>query len=232
MNNLTKWLQNWLALWINEQWKDISGNWNNATVIGATPIRLINDREWYSIVNWAWWTPANQYLSLTNSASLSPWTWDFTINIWFNTTDSRSYANRFLVTKYNSSNTNNTYQVYMTTSQYISWYYRDWSWNAISVTWTSAINDWKWHMVSSVRIWTTMYLYLDSRLIWSNTNASIWNIDTNSAGSYTFIWAYWTTTSVWNLDNAYSWKLLSPKIFSRGLSATEIQMLYYWTFIK
>ena len=179
-----------------------------------------------SLTNDATTSAASSCISLANSASLSPGTGNFSISLWYKTSDTRTGAHYFL-TKYNSSATNNVYFLLEAeTTKYIQAFFRDGEGDGVAMNSTKAYNDGNWHHIVSVRNGTTGYLYIDGILITSTTNASMSNINTDSAGSYLWLGTYSTGTSPGQRAQSFTGNIDDVSIFSRALTSDEIYSLY------
>ena len=134
--------------------------------------------------------------SVANQTWLSPNFGNFTLSIWFLTSDTRTLSAKYLMIKYNNAAQNNVYFINLTTVYGIQGYYRDNSGNAVTVSYGSGLNDGKWHHVAWVRNGTTGLMYLDGKFVGSNTNSlMVQIINTNNAAAHLWIGIYSNSTS-------------------------------------
>jgi len=219
--NIPKQLQNWLVLWLDSNGKDLSGNWNNGTLVNSpTKVRVLqNDGLSYN--------GSTQYIN-TNFSALS--TNSFTLNTWFKT--STAQVNGLLFWTYSASTTVFFWQdTNWDWLHKLSFYLRDS--NGVQTAQDSTcnsnvMNDGKYHMatLSVNRSDNIVTQYFD----WVLTNTISKTFTWNFTNWYTRL-VWWYNWSGWQLPD-YTWYCINPMIWNRALSQTEIEMLYISTFIK
>ncbi|EKE29485.1 MAG: laminin G [uncultured bacterium (gcode 4)] len=161
-----------------------SGNKTMVTTGNATQLWKFN-RAWY-------FNGTNSYLNLPNSSDFDMWTWDFSIDFWFNTTNVGADQTMLFMNWASSTYasvlvkmTNRKLLLLMSTSG--AW------WNQISTS--SDLIQNQWYHVAVVRKTWTVALYLDGAQVGTASIASQLYL-----GGITYVWAlnYWTVQQFFN----------------------------------
>ncbi len=213
-------LRDWLVLDLNEQWQDLSWNWNHWTLVWSPTVV----RQWKA--KGLSYNGSNQYTSVPNSASLSLQTLTISMFIklnWTSTLEQNPIRKDTVTTRHlrgftiSANSRNLSAQMYNWTN-YLSTSYTltDWIWTHIAMT-----ISWSWWI---------MKFYVNWNKIW--WDISLWTFTAPSS----ILWI-WATIENWvwpNFANHFKWQIFNPRIWSRVLSAKEIEQLYYstkWNFI-
>jgi len=186
-----------------------SGNGDSGTVIGAI---LTSDR--YGNANSAYYLDGvDDYITIPASSEVSSNN-DFTISLWFQTTDAWAYILDERV-PYERG-----YGLTISGDPIgFSFGVQDGIANGNSVFPQIAVNNGKWHNVIAVRKGTTLYLYVDGNLLDSKTGTLI-NI--GSANTINIGKRYTNTAA----EAYYDGIIDDLRIYNRALSDSEIQTLY------
>lgn len=200
-------LNNLISYWkADTNWSFPDAHWsNNWTINGAT-----YTASWK--INWAYdldWI--NDNITVANNANLDLWTWDFTINFWFNATslaDNDNFisdyttANRWWYIHINSAN------------QAVRLVTYDWVWITNVASADSYLSTWVWTMLTCIRSWTNHYIYKNW---WSEVSAS-WTSRNLSNAQF----------EIWTLEgsNFYDWDIDEIWIWNTAITADQLAALY------
>ncbi len=161
----------------------------------------------------------NDYVSIPNSASLSPGSGNYTVSAWIKTSTNYSGSIGWIFSNY-GSNTNNVVQLAINTDNKPICTYRDGSANAASInTQGNALNDNQWHHVLCTRTGTTAAEYVDGKQIGANTNSNLGTIDTT--GSTKSIGAIASDHS-----QLFTGSIDEVKVYNYALTADEVKTEY------
>ena len=162
----------------------------------------------------------NDYVSIPDSATLNPGTGNFSIESWFKTSANYSSAAGWIFSNYGVPPTNAN-GILVNTDNKLQCFFRDGSSNIAIVNGVGPnVNDSLWHHTVCVRQGTTVYSYLDGKLIGSNTNASLGNV--NSSGKAKTIGIYADSPN----QGMFNGIIDSTRIYSRALTASEVMSNY------
>lgn len=91
----------------------------------------------------------------------------------------------------------------------------DWTTNYIVDSWVN-VSDWKYHLIWFVKNWNIVNIYIDNKLVKTQTTTTI-----DYAARWSFIWYNWR-------DNNYyfNWNIWIARLYNRVLSEDEIRTLY------
>lgn len=209
--NIPKQLQNGLVLWLDGTGNDLSGNWNNGTLVNApTKVRVLqNDGLGYNGSNQYVTVPQPYNFSNTNQLSFGCWV--YPTNAWFsmaNISKVDGGTNQFFIA--NNGNQVN-WQIF---------------WNDATSSYATAegsIPSNKWSFVFITYDWANIQHYINSALISTTAVAKSINAATSPV--------YWTWSNGSGL-HFWSGKIINPLLYNRALSPTEVQLLHKATFIK
>lgn len=208
--NLPKWLQSWLVMWLNSSGIDVSGNWNNGTLVNSpTKVRrLQNDGLSYN--GSSQYTTFPQIVNWNSTLTFSLWIWPTT-------------ANWALFGKFGSEWDMLSRVDF--TNKTITWDYKSSSlaWS-FTITPNSSFDNSKYFLATFVREsdWTRR-IYINGILVVSN-----WAGTTQASNSTTV-----NLHRTWAPSPEYLiWKTINPMLWNRALSAKEIELLRVSTFIK
>ena len=195
-------LREWLVLDLNEQWQDLSWNWNHWTLVNSPIVVRQGKAKWLS------YNGSNQYLTSSYSPNITS---PITFSGWYKTSANYSTTSWLILWKFNWWN---NYWLWLNTSNILTFYVW-WSSNWV-ISDNVATNDNKWHKYDAIYDWTNIKLYRDwilKQTLASWTCSPIWNL--RFATFWDVLWYY------------FNWNITSPKIRNRALSDKEIQALYY-----
>lgn len=210
-------LREWLVLDLNEQGKDLSWNWNNATLVN-TPVIIRQGKAKGLVYNWS-----NQYLTTTTSFTFTETT-PFTLNVIFNTAQIKDQyiINTYLVTA-------NYYYIWIwLISGKIIWMVTKQSvlWNQVLST--TSYEIWKTYDATFTYDWTNMKIYINAIYEWAATRTFTWATQLTSP----FDIARHPYYSDWSYK--FNWKIFKSKCRNKVLTQKEIEANYYankWNYI-
>lgn len=211
MRNLPKQLQNGLVMWLDSNGKDLSGNWNNWTLVNApTKVRrLQNDGLSYN--GTSQYTTFPQTVNWNSTLTFSVWIWQAT-------------ANGALFWKFASAEWDMLCRLDFT-NKTLTWDYKNSSfvWSSLTTS-IQSFDTSKYFLATFVRESDgTRKIYINSVL-----KASGWAWTTQNTLSSTV-----NFHRTWAPGPEYlPWKTISPMLWNRALSAKEVEALYYATYIK
>jgi len=162
----------------------------------------------------------DDYIVLSNSNKLSPDTGNFSISMWFKT--SQTGGSNYL---YRDIGGDSTPQLYIRTriaDGGIENFFRDIEGDKVFVQYTTPVNDGVWHHVVSVRNGISTSLYIDGVAVGSNSNPALGNISVGDAKRPTI-----GIRAEDLLVNDFNGSIDEVMIYNRSLSATEVKQLYY-----
>ena len=211
-------LRDWLVLDLNEQWQDLSWNWNHWTLVNSPTLVRQWKAKWLS-----YWS--NQYINLWTWSQFAP-TWSFTCWAWIKTTDNttpvimnKKVTNSYAWYYFHLTSWKIQFNIYDTTDRYSRS--------------TETCNDWKYHLVIAVidKTLNQIRLYLD----WKECN-----YDVKQTTSFTmpstdrpmYIWIAENISQV--LWWAFSWNIVNPFMRNWVITSNEMMSMYYsqkWNFI-
>lgn len=198
---------------------DKSGRGNTGTLNGT--LRKVNGKIGQAL-SFPGLATAN--ITMADSAILNPGSGDYTVSTWFKYYGIVDTAHPAFIYNDYGSNTNNLVNLSIEyPSNQLRATYRDGSGNDILVLGVGpTVNDSKWHHV----VWTknnkTGYLYLDGVFITSDTDSLVGTITTNDANP-PMVGRYSQDAN----NIGMFWGLMDDfRIYSRALSASEVQELY------
>lgn len=206
-------LRDWLVLDLDSNWKDLSWNWNNWTLINSPSLV----RQWRA--KGLSYNGSNQYITIPDSSMLDTWLQNFTFSMWIKTNWTALYK---IISK-NSTSWYNWWNLYLN-----DW----WSWRVtfsiydwvVREAKTSSIpmNDWIWRMLTITWNWNIIKLYKDWKEATSYTSQtnSTWTMPNTDRPI--IVWY-----DMWSNLYYYNWIIDNPRIRNRVLSQAEIQQLYY-----
>ncbi len=158
----------------------------------------------------------NDYVSMADSANLSPGAGDFTISTWIYGT--RAGTNTIWENTGASTNNSASLETTAASGQKARITFRDGSANQAQVTGVTALSLNTWYHLAGVRRGTTAELYVNGTLEGTNTNASLGTI-TVSDGTVPHMGESYIGT------NFMGGLIDEPAIYSRALTAGEIAKL-------
>ena len=212
-------LKQWLVLWLDSAGHDLSWNWNTGTLVNTpTKVRVLQN-------DWLSYNGSSQYITIPDANSLDFWTWDFTINIWADKVSSVASNNETYFSKMTDSWSWSATWINL----WLNWAaspqlsFSTWEANANTIVWYTIYWSWAWKMITAIKSWTNLDLYINWFKV-ATTSWTVRNVNTTTAAN---VWRY-----TWDWTWLYSWKSINPMLWNRALSAKEIEMLYYSTFIK
>ena len=208
-----EWLLDWNAV-------DTSWSWNNWT---ATNVTWNTAERWY----------VKEVSSFNGNSDIivnnNPFAWLFSVNVWINTTQSlwtywtdKAYGWSQIINADVSGAANDIIPLSI-----LEWYPVIWIWNAgwnyltSSFSWNYQVNDWKYHMITMLRVPSsnTISLYIDWKYISSQTN-NIISTNTNDQTKFRM----WIEVP-WN-GSYFNWNIWLARIYNRVLNNSEIQALH------
>lgn len=214
--NLPKQLQVGLIGWWDSNGKNLVSISNNATITGTpSKIRVLqNDGNLY-----------NSTANYGNCGTLGTLT-EATFNVWINVPTIAANYTGVLACYNDSSPSTSVWEIVIANSAWSLMF----QWFSLSGATFNAINSWllslnKWYMATLViqNGWTKFYI--DSNLIWTNTNTGI-NFSNFATMPITLGTDNGNGSRPWNNKN------INSMVYNRALPAKEVEMLYYSTFIK
>ena len=219
-------LREWLVLDLNEQGKDLSGNWYNWTITWSPVILRQGKAKWLNHTT-------STYINFGNILNYE-WNQPFTKTFWHKFTDAWAYKQ--LIGKQNNSAPNQWSWIEVNWWKYWCWLYYTTPNSNVKET-TTTYNDGIMRMVTFTRDWSWlaswMKLYIN------------WNIDNSFVSKSPYVWpaTWWSLLTTqwlqinwrWNsTDSTHTWTIVNPRIRNRALTAREVQALYYsqkWNYI-
>ncbi|EKE30017.1 MAG: large adhesin, partial [uncultured bacterium (gcode 4)] len=195
------------SLWGGTSWNIYGWSGNTASTADQYTLYLLHF-DWSSINSWTdtwavsnnwvtfsspwkFWNAAyfnNAYMTIPDSNNINFWTWDYTIDFWYNMTTSK---NTVFISQWTHLSDDRSFTIAADTLSIYSGIDYNWSTTIENISSLPSLNA--WHHVASVRNWGWIYLFIDwvlkdSKNIWTSaiinnsTNPIyIWNLMSNNA---------------------------------------------------
>ncbi len=195
---------NWAKL------KDLSWNWNDATLNGTS--LTWSQNTWFArYFNWS-----SDYLTIPDSSSLDM-TWSMTISIWVRPDVVPTWADyRWLMIKRDAVLIDN-YAILL--HWWISWrfHWQTYNWTYLWAWSTNPPTVWNWYNYVYTYDYSDKNIRIYTNWILENTTGGPNNLIDNNATIY--MWWY-----PWN--NYFKWKIWEVIMYKRALSSSEISTYY------
>ena len=206
--NLLTGMKTWVA-WHNDgsNWADSSGEWNVYAETWTVTDGRILTHKFFSTTNW------NYLTDTTPSYSFDGWT-AVTVSCWVKPTSVASFE-MIVISRsaagvhWYIANSSWTLRNFVDGDSYDIWTIAAWEWQHIAMTWDS---------------WAVRSNYINWKLVWAEWTPYTWTFDTLS-------WEYFRIAYN-TASQGYWWDITEVMFWNRALSDTEIQQVYYSTYIQ